>query len=781
MALVTLPPELRSICRRLITTKVEHLPALLPTLLKDVMRCQEPLSTPQEAKSTENPSQAVVLLQKQISTLLDGRSTQGHFVGAALVKAVVESGGWECLQASGSWVRGLLSILQKKDPAVTKDLCIVTLTKIYTLMHGYPTLVREIVTPTLSTFATACLQVLKPPVSSKAAKAPYSLVQTIFEALSTLIPLYPTTLRRFTTDFKAEARRFVVPTSSDGILVPELLQESSRHLVVRLHMTTPKGGDSIDWTRHVEGLIKTLHTTADHVFRAVEETWESTSGYTIQPVKFDGESQGGSDLAEQFPPWVGVQAGSERMIGLISFIADYLRCRTKTAVTIPISAIIDVTARISSIMPPNPGGDRSESVQMNPAVGREEKDELWIVFPDIQVAAMRLLLVMTRRLKRNYVPVAQETLDQLLRIFESSYRLPHARLVAFLLLKEILCLCGPTMAKITVEGLSLVIKSCCRDLLGAAGHLKRPRQQITTVPNGSKSKPINQNVDAFLSNRAEDESMPVSLSQDHISAASALLPTLFSHVPQQHLPSSLRSRMLRTAILCRLRDAQVASVLHPSRDRSGRTPQVILPYLVQQFPQDESVEILRFNFRPLATGVAGDFEDVEDGMEVDEEEEQPPAKKRTRNDFSFGQRLDNSFFDTELPPVAAAEPSKAPSPIPVRAAETIQTPFLPQPAIQPLARSGKTAAIVQPVVPGNSLKRKSADEIADISISKRVEVEKSTESTSTDAPVSLGAPSQAGMAKTGQEEEEESDDESVHLNMELDSDEEDEEEEEEEE
>ncbi|KAI5928571.1 rRNA processing/ribosome biogenesis-domain-containing protein [Camillea tinctor] len=776
MALVALPPELRSICRKLTTTKVENLPVLLPSLLKDVARCQEPLSAPQEAKSSDNSSEIAVLvhrLKTQISTLLNGRTIQGHFVGVVLAKAVIESGGWECLQASGPWVSGLLSILQKKDPPVTKELCIVTLTKIYTLMHGFPALVREIATPTLTTFASACLQILKPPVSSKAAKAPYSLIQTIFEALSTLVPLYPTTLRQSAAKFKAETRRFAVPTSSDSILVPSLLQQSSRRLFIRLHMTAPKGGDSTEWTKHLEGLIKTVHATADHVFRAVEESWESTSGYIIQPVSFDAEPQGGGDAAEQFPPWTGVQAGSERMIGLLEFIADYLRCRTKVAVSIPISAIIDVTARISSIMPPALGRERSESVQMNSAVGREEKDELWTVFPDIQTAAMRLLLILARRLERNYVSTAQETLDQLLRMFESSYRLPQARLAAFLLVKEILCLCGPTMAKITVEGLSLVIKSCCRDLLGAAGHLKRPRQHATTLPNGSKSKPINQNIDAFLSNKAEEESIAVSLSQEHIAAAEALLTTLFTHVLQQHLPSSLRSRMLKTAILCRIRDAQVASVLHPSRDRSGRTPQVILPYVVQQFPHDESVEVLRFNFRPLATGVTGGFLDVEDDdMDVDHEEEESQVRKPTSNGFSFGQPLRSSFLGTELEPIPAApEALRAPSPIPVRPAETIQSPFLPQPALEARVRLEETAVTTQPPAPSNSLKRKSEDGAEGIAIFKRVEIEKSSEPMSNDAPVSLGVSSQVIAEKTGEEDDDdESDDESVHLNMELDSD-----------
>lgn len=115
MAFSALPPELRSLCRRLTSTKAERLPALLPSLLKDILRCQEPLSKPQEAKSSEGSTESAVLVHKlktQISTLLNSRTAQGRFVGVALVKAVMETGGWECLRTSESWVRGLLSVLQ---------------------------------------------------------------------------------------------------------------------------------------------------------------------------------------------------------------------------------------------------------------------------------------------------------------------------------------------------------------------------------------------------------------------------------------------------------------------------------------------------------------------------------------------------------------------------------------------------------------------------------------------------------------------------------------------
>ncbi|KAI1127507.1 rRNA processing/ribosome biogenesis-domain-containing protein [Nemania abortiva] len=768
MALVSLPPELRSICRRL-TTKVEQLPLLLPILLKDVGRCQEPLSRPSEPKASESSPEAALLvhtLKTQINTLLTGRTSQGHFVGAALVKAVVETGGWECLRVSDPWVRGLISIIKKKDPSVTKDLCIVALTKIYTLMHEYPTLVREIVTPTLPDFANACLQILKPPVSSKVGKAPYSLIETIFEAISTLVPLHPTTLRQFAGKFKVEIRAFLVPTSSDNVLIPTTLQTSSRRLAVRLHMTAAKGGDSTDWTKHIEELAKAVHSTADQVFRAVQETWESTSGYKPQAVNFDVEPQGGGGDLNQLPRWVGVQAGGERIIGLLDFIREYLYCRTRVAVTVPITTLIDIASRISSIKPPS--GKEKHDSGMNSAVGREERDELWTVLPDIQVAAMKMHITLIQRLEKNYIPLAQETLDQTLRILQSTYRLPQARTTIFTLVKEILHLCGPTLPKFTVESLGLLMKCCCRDLLGAAGYLPKPKPQSSSaLQNGQKQKTISQNADAFLPGKSEDNTISVSLSAEHLSAAEALLTTLFSYLPQQHIPSSLRSQMVKTAILCRNKDAQVASILHPARDRSGRTPQVILPYLTQQFPRDESVEILRFNFRPMATGPSGEFMEADDAMAVDEDEE-AQTESRT-NGFSFGQG-----FDTQYTAPAPATQFKASSPIPMRSAEPIQTPFLAHPPETQIQSVPEITVVEQPSTSTSSLKRKNEDAAAEISVSKRVEIEATTftAASNTNNVVTPLAP----IERAHGVENESSDDESVHLNMELDSDDEDEEE-----
>jgi pre-rRNA-processing protein RIX1 len=111
---MSLPPELRVLCFRISSTPVSDLPNLTPTLLSYVLRCQGALSSPAAAAGKAEASSTAVLVHKlktQLSTLLNGKSSEGRFSAVVLVKAVVEIGGWEVLNGSESWVRGLLSIL----------------------------------------------------------------------------------------------------------------------------------------------------------------------------------------------------------------------------------------------------------------------------------------------------------------------------------------------------------------------------------------------------------------------------------------------------------------------------------------------------------------------------------------------------------------------------------------------------------------------------------------------------------------------------------------------
>ncbi|CRJ98691.1 hypothetical protein BN1708_009482 [Verticillium longisporum] len=212
---MSLPPDLRVLCRRLTSTPPAQLPHSIPAFTGHVLRCRDVLSTPHDPKSKDGANEAYMLVHKLktiITTLLNGKSAAGRFTGVTLVKAVVDVGGWECLRESGPWVRSLLSILQKNDPFAVKELCVVALIKIYTLVNGFQTLTREIATPTIATFFNACLQLVKQPPAGERLKTPLHLVETILDAFATLQPLYPATCRPFNKDIRVVIKPYLAPT-----------------------------------------------------------------------------------------------------------------------------------------------------------------------------------------------------------------------------------------------------------------------------------------------------------------------------------------------------------------------------------------------------------------------------------------------------------------------------------------------------------------------------------------------------------------------------------------
>lgn len=109
-----LPAELGVLCQQLSSTPNARLPQVTSILLRNVSRCQGPLSSEASLATKSDSAESSVLVHKlktQISSLLQGKSAEGRFTAVALTKAVVDVGGWEVLRGADPWVRGLLIIL----------------------------------------------------------------------------------------------------------------------------------------------------------------------------------------------------------------------------------------------------------------------------------------------------------------------------------------------------------------------------------------------------------------------------------------------------------------------------------------------------------------------------------------------------------------------------------------------------------------------------------------------------------------------------------------------
>ena len=112
MAHVNTTSPLRAITVRLSSTPPKQLPHIASFLANDIGRCAAELSTPNS--QSKNGSESAILVHKlktQISALLQGKHAEERWSAVVFVKATVEAGGWEVLQGSGPWVRGMLTIL----------------------------------------------------------------------------------------------------------------------------------------------------------------------------------------------------------------------------------------------------------------------------------------------------------------------------------------------------------------------------------------------------------------------------------------------------------------------------------------------------------------------------------------------------------------------------------------------------------------------------------------------------------------------------------------------
>ncbi|PHH55407.1 hypothetical protein CFIMG_007300RA00001 [Ceratocystis fimbriata CBS 114723] len=746
---MSLAPELRVLCRLLTSTPPARLPRSVPVLVDYVFRCRDALSASYDLKVAKGAaSETAGLVHKFktiITTLLNGRTAQGRFAGVVLVKAVIDVGGWECLKASEPWARGLVAIVQRHDPIASRELAIVALTRIYVLVNGYQTLAREVSTPTIPSFAQACIVLVKPALEPKTLATPLHVIETVFDAFSTLIPLYPTTFRPFTNQIKSVARLFVAPTDNDDILIPNTLQRSSRRLAVALHHTAPKAGGKDDWAKLVRDTVAHYHQTADQVFRGVSETWEPKTEHATSKVDFDAQAAGGGDGLEEYPAWSGVRAGSRRMIGLMEILADSLRYPTRAPVTIPIAVYMDVISRATQLVKTAPKTQAWEqAVETKAAVGREERDELWAAIPEIHVAALQLMQVISDRLGFSFVSLVPEALDYVIRVFKSGIAMSSVRTTCYTLLVSILAIAGPTMPKSTVSLLDIIASACCRDLQQHAGVFKSAAKidtkKLVVAKNGTAA-----NADLFMKSAPESHIVRVVLTPAHYQAAEKLLSVLFTGLPQQHVKPALRGLLDQTAIAISARDSMLSSVLFPYRDQKGKLYASILPYLSQQYPQDQGVEVLRTNMRTTPHAAGSFFATVEEVKCADDEDE---------GSQDGGENAQGEGEDQEAEENSANHVDGKPTKINSTTGNVKNTPFS-QRALEERAKSPDKAFGVPPTSP---IKRKHSESELNPSSAKKIAVS-STSAAESLAPVAIAV-----------EESDSDDDGSVHLNMDLDSD-----------
>jgi pre-rRNA-processing protein RIX1 len=663
---------LRALTFRISSTATAQLPQHVPAIAASLANCRTLLSSPQAAatKTSSESSVAVHKYRTLLSTLLQDRTIQGRWSAIVLIKATIEIGGWETLQKSLPWVRGLLGILTKPDAPSMKKLCIITLTRIFILTREYPTLVREITTPSLPAYIQSGLQI--------ANKAPATLLQTILESFNELLPRHPTIFRSYLKQLHPFLARIIAPTPSNK-LGPEQVPgprleitagvvQAAQQLYVQTSSCAPKGASSDEWEKSLKTTINSAHQVADRIFRAVFEDWQSsarqatTNGHTL-----DDDVQDLEDNEMALPPWSGLFAGSERLVQLLRLTQQYLASPTANPVGVNISAVMDVIMRMLSLTIPGSGGKAYQNtVRLNNQISKDERENLWLVLPDVHVATIELLLVVANRFQSSTLPLDALIVDQIMWVFGSEKDSVQIRTACYRSVATLLQRSGVGLSKASVDSLVPLMRVCCDDLLPLESSSTSAKSAPTqTKTNGISSSQTTANADTFL-NSSKAATGTASGFRGLHEAAQVLLPVLLSSVRAQYLSDALRSRLDRTATLTQHRDAMVASVLNPPPSKKfGKPAASILPLLARSFAASTDIEGMLRPRMPVIRLGNQDTELDEDGEEEDDEEEEeeveveeveePEIEVEVEDEPMVTEKDDESFMGNKLDTILESE------------------------------------------------------------------------------------------------------------------------------
>ncbi|PYH42028.1 uncharacterized protein BP01DRAFT_326324 [Aspergillus saccharolyticus JOP 1030-1] len=657
--------SLHAVNHRLTNIPVKQLPPLASSLAASLSNCGELLSTPQSQKSKSESDNAVQVhkLMTRLTSLLQDRTVEGRWTAVVLVKALVEAGQWEILRGSEPFVRGLMGILAKPDPVATKKMSIITLTRIFHLTYQYPTLVREITTPSLPGFITAALNLIsiKPssePVRKLKQNAP--LVDVVLNAFAELIARHPTTFRPFTGQIHSVLQAIIGSTEPT---YPEPILEIAQQLFVSLHNCAPKNTSGEEWKNACRMTISSIHATSSYVLRAVVEQWESVDPSLRQlslPQNYSQEVGNGPD-ALGLGSWQGLPAGVNRLVVLLRMLSKFLKTATASSVVVPLGSILDLSARLNMVTYPSDG-----DIQANPQIGRAEREHLLTELPRIHVASLRLLVDLVKAFDDAILPVAQTILEQALWVFRAEKFSREVRAAVYDLVRVLLIHMGPCMTKQGVSSLTAVLRSCCHDLLPPSNNQTAAAEK-PDPKSKSKSSQTTVNADSFL-NPGLKPGRQLSSSPsftDLKRAASELLVATLSHAPTELITPALRAEIDRTIIMTSDKNAMLASVLNPFTNMQGRGVSTsIMPFVARSYPAEMEVEALIRPRMPVlinGPGANGYSATDDDDEEAEEKTEAMLAPEPSTEASGFLKpsstpSLHQDMMDVEMTPATSSPP-----------------------------------------------------------------------------------------------------------------------------
>jgi pre-rRNA-processing protein RIX1 len=601
---------LRAITFRLQSTPLHQLPQISAHIAAQLVSCKQLLAASQDAVSKENGA-LLHSFKTRLSSLLQDRSVEGRWAAVVLLKSTIELGGSELLlndkERCLGWIRSLMGILGKPDPSSTKTMTVVTLTRIFILTREHQTLTRELTTPNLPVFITACLNHFQ---GDKFANKPLQrvLLEPVLETFTHLVPRHPTVFRSFLAKIRTLVLQILSHSDydSDGEIanyVSKHLRDVAQKLLVQLHLSAQKSGSAEEWGVSVRALVTSIHTTADQVFRATIEDWESVcdvrstleAGQTLpdQPFQDEPDQYG-------FSEWTGLSSGSDRMISLLGLLTKYISTPGSASAPLRTGLIVDLLARLMYMRVPL---DKATGAsRANNQVGRAEREELWSVLPSIHVATIEVFVALIQRVDVASSACNTQLLDLLPWLFESERSNVFLRTAVYKAVGVVLASLGPSLPKSSVLSLETIIQACCSDVLPAITS-KEIDSSKAHLQSGSKSGQQGSNNAAATILSTTTVSISKSMEFPGLrDAAYRLLPIFLGKLPAQYIPVPARTELDRVAVLTKHPEALAASVLNPSPHKPS-----LLPLIATLCPESVEVEgILRPRMPVIRTGVSKD-------------------------------------------------------------------------------------------------------------------------------------------------------------------------------
>ncbi|KAL9103682.1 MAG: hypothetical protein Q9163_001308 [Psora crenata] len=349
-----------------------------------------------------------------------------------------------------------------------------------------------------------------------------------------------------------------------------------------MHVCAPKNTAREAWAKSLKDILANFHQTADLVFRALVEDWTPElrkSDLDTLQTTLDGVVADPSPTCLNLQGWAGIDAGLERLDGLLRTMQFFLSMETSVPVTVPIDRILGAVDRVLSALPLS--SERNERIR--PEISRDEREALFLGLPILHISAMHIFSVMLTRFGLSLLSVIPSMLEQIWWTFEHERNNCDIREASYSFTSHALTLMGKSIPLHLSKGLSLVVECCCEDLLPASAWLEKAlvsspgeRLQATSV------KFTSTDTHTFLNPIPRSSVYPNALSNAQ-AAAMKLLPLTLTHLPNNFLTVQLRTQVDRAAILIAHTEAMLASAMNPPKKQLGDGPvSSILPLLARR-------------------------------------------------------------------------------------------------------------------------------------------------------------------------------------------------------